>query len=102
MSAAAFKRFVPMMNRVLVQKMEAATKSKSGIILSTKETGSTVGKVIAVGEGSVTEQGKVIPMHAKVGSTVLLPDYGGVKIELADGEFYIYRDSEILGTLDHN
>ncbi len=40
-------------------------------------------------------------MTVKLGSTVLLPEFGGQKISLDDGEFYLYRDTEILGILEN-
>ena len=97
---SSFKRFVPLLNRVLVQKLETSTKSKAGIIMSAKEQQGNVGRVIAVGDGYRSESGTLIPVNLQVGSVVALPEFSGTKIELKDGEFYIYRDSEIVGVLE--
>jgi len=43
--------------------------------------------------------GKLIPLAVKVGDLVVLPDYGGAKINLKDGEFFVYRDTDVMGTL---
>lgn len=37
----------------------------------------------------------------KIGDTVLLPDYGGSKINLKGGEFFVFRDTDIIGTLSN-
>ena len=64
-----------------------------------KESAQNVGKIIAVGPGSTNDKGHSVPVNVKVGETVLLPEFGGQKIELSSGEFYIYRDSELVGIL---
>lgn len=97
---AGFRKFTPLLNRVLVQKLEPLQKTKSGIILSSKEANANVGKVIAVGEGHRAENGSLIPVSLKVGSTVVLPDFSGTKIELNNGEFFLFRDTEIIGVLE--
>ena len=100
MSTTKFKNLIPLLNRVLIQKSEAVKKSKSGIILSTKDATGHVGKVVAVGPGFINDKGVHTPVNVKVGSTVLLPDFSGVKVELADGEYYVFRDSELVGVLE--
>ena len=57
-----FKKLVPLLNRVLIKKVEPVTKSKSGIIMSTKGDQVNIGTVIAVGKGNVSEDGKVLPV----------------------------------------
>ena len=95
-----FKKLVPLMNRVLVKKLEPVTQTKSGIILTTKAESPNVGKIITVGEGNYSESGNRIPLLLKTGETVLLPDFGGQRLELEDGEYFLYRDTEILGVLE--
>ncbi|KAL4394214.1 hypothetical protein AHAS_Ahas02G0129600 [Arachis hypogaea] len=57
------------------------------------------GKVIAVGPGLRGKDGNLIPLAVKEGDTVLLPEYGGTEVKLADKEYYLYRDEDIMGTL---
>ncbi len=62
------------------------------------------GDVIAVGPGFRTQDGNLLPMNVAVGDKVYLPEYGGVKIggentKREDGEYVIYREDELLGTL---
>lgn len=56
-------------------------------------------KNIYINIGNVDQNGKLIPLGVKVGDLVVLPDYGGAKINLKDGEFFVYRDTDIIGTL---
>ncbi len=51
---------------------------------------------MAVGKGLTTREGAVIPVSVSVGDSVLLPEYGGVKIEMDGEEGFIYRNEEIL------
>ncbi len=97
----AFKKLRPLMNRVLVRKPEALTKTKGGILLpeSNKEQ-LNIGVVIAVGPGRHMENGQIRQVMVKEGDTVLLPEYGGSKVTLGDEqEYFIYRDDDIVGTL---
>eukprot|EP00826_Nyctotherus_ovalis_P049051 TRINITY_DN585_c0_g7_i1.p2 TRINITY_DN585_c0_g7~~TRINITY_DN585_c0_g7_i1.p2 ORF type:complete len:100 (+),score=38.32 TRINITY_DN585_c0_g7_i1:167-466(+) len=95
-----FSKFAPLLDRVLVQKLEPITKTKAGIILSEKEVMKNYGRVVAVGPGSV-QKGKTVPVSVKVGQNVLLPEYGGNTFKLSDDkEYTIYRDEDILGVLE--
>ena len=56
--------------------------------------------MIAVGPGKSLDDGKTRPVLVKVGDVVLLPEYGGTKVIMAEEEeLYIYRDDDIMGTL---
>lgn len=55
------------------------------------------GTVVAVGPGNRNEKGENVPISVKEGDHVLLPEYGGTKVEIEDKEYFIFRDSEILG-----
>ena len=97
----AFKTLRPLLNRVVVRKAEALTKTKGGIILTSgKEEKLNQGEVLAVGPGKTLDTGALRATMVKVGDTVLLPEYGGSKVILADEqEVFIYRDDDIMGTL---
>lgn len=91
-------RFQPMFDRVLVERFAAETKTKSGIMLPEKAVGKVIdATVVAVGPGARSESGKSIPPSVKVGDRVLLPEYGGTKVELENKEYYLFRDTDILG-----
>ena len=97
----AFRTLRPLLNRVVIKKAEALTKTKGGIILTSKnEERLNFGTVMAVGPGKQMEDGSTRPTMVAIGDTVLLPEYGGSKVTLADEEeLYIYRDDDIMGTL---
>ena len=50
-------------------------------------------------KGNLDNNGKVVPLTVRPGDIVVLPEYGGAKINLKDGEFFVYRDTDIIGTL---
>ena len=97
----AFKTLKPLLNRVVVKKAEALTKTKSGIILSQKaDEKLNFGTVMAVGPGKTLDSGNLRATLVAVGDTVLLPEYGGSKVTLGDESVvYIYRDDDIMGKL---
>ena len=98
----AFRTLRPLLNRVVVRKAAAETKTKAGIILTSGKSDERLnfGEVIACGPGKTLEDGSLRATLVKVGDTVLLPEYGGSKVVLADEEeFFIYRDDDIMGTL---
>lgn len=93
------KRLIPMLNRVLVEKIVAPSKTTAGILLPETSSKLNSGKVVAVGPGLRNKQGQHIPVSVKEGDTVLLPEYGGTAVKLGEKEYHLYRDEDILGTL---
>ncbi|XP_075213172.1 10 kDa heat shock protein, mitochondrial [Lycorma delicatula] len=98
----AIKKLIPMFDRVLVLRAEAITKTKSGIVIPEKSQGKVLhGTVVAVGPGSRNNTGEFIPTQIKVGDKVLLPEYGGTKVELEENkEYHLFRESDILAKLE--
>ena len=82
----------PLADRVLVEPMEAETKTASGIIIpdNAKEKPQN-GKVVAAGDGTKDE-----PITVKVGDAVLYGKYAGTEISLNGGDYIIMRESDIL------
>lgn len=93
------KRLIPMLNRVLVEKIVAPSKTTAGILLPETSSKLNSGKVVAVGPGLRDKQGQHIPVSVKEGDTVLLPEYGGTAVKLGEKEYHLFRDEDILGTL---
>jgi chaperonin GroES len=59
--------------------------------------------VVAVGPGTVTEKGDVIPLSILPGDQVLLPEYGGTKVEVEEGvEMFLFREGDLLGKWGQN
>uniref|UniRef100_A0A6M2DGU3 10 kDa heat shock protein, mitochondrial n=1 Tax=Xenopsylla cheopis TaxID=163159 RepID=A0A6M2DGU3_XENCH len=96
------KRLLPLLDRVLVQRAEAITKTKGGIVIPEKAQAKVLkGRVIAVGPGQRNQAGEHVPLGIKVGDVVLLPEYGGTKVELEENkEFHLFKESDILAKLD--
>jgi chaperonin GroES len=92
--------FIPIRDRLLVKKIESELKTKSGLQLSddNKER-PTKGTVLAVGEGRLNDDGKILPMVVKPGDTILYPKYAGQPIKLDFVEYLILDENEVLGIL---
>ena len=87
----------PLADRLVVKPIEAEEKTKTGIYLpDTAKEKPQEGKVIAVGPGRLSEDGKRIAMDVKVGDIVIYAKYGGTEIKIDDEELIILRESDIL------
>ncbi len=87
----------PLHERVLVKRLEEDEVSKGGIIIpdSAKEKPAE-GKIIATGNGRISEDGKVTPLDVKVGDKVLFSKYGGTDVTIDGEEYLIMREDDIL------
>jgi chaperonin GroES len=91
----------PLQDRVIVKRLEEEEKTKGGIIIpDTAKEKPQEGKVIAVGKGKVTEDGKVIPLDVKVGDKILFGKYSGTEIKIDGEEHLIMREEDILGIIE--
>ncbi|WP_100657898.1 co-chaperone GroES [Alteromonas flava] len=92
----------PLHDRVIVQREDQESKSAGGIVLTgSAAEKSTRGKIIAVGNGRVLENGDVKALDVKVGDTVIFNDGYGVKTEKLDGEeVLIMSESDILAIVE--
>ncbi len=87
----------PLGDRVVVKPIPKEEVTKGGIVLpDTVKEKPQEGKVIAVGPGKMTDDGKRIPMDIKEGDTVIYAKYGGTEIKEEDEELMILRESDIL------
>lgn len=97
---SALKRFIPLFDRILVQRAEAVTKTKGGILIPEKAQGKVLeGTVVAAGPGARNEKGETVPMALQVGDQVMLPEYGGTKITLEEKEYTLFREADIMAKL---
>jgi len=91
----------PLGDRVLVKPLEAEEKKKGGIIIpDTAKEKPQEGKVIAVGKGKITEEGKTLPLNVKVGDKILFGKYSGNEIKIDDEDYLIVREEDILGIIE--
>ena len=90
----------PLGDRILVKSLEAEEKTKGGIVLpDTAKEKPQQGKVIAVGDGKKTDEGKVVPLSLKVGDTVLYGKYSPTEINIEGEEYLIIREDDVLGII---
>ena len=91
----------PLHDRVLVKRFNEEEKSKGGIIIpDTAKEKPIQGEIIAVGQGRVTEDGKIRPLDVKKGDRVLFGKYSGTEIKIDGEEFLMMREEDILGVLN--
>jgi len=91
----------PLQDRIIVKRLEEEEKTKGGIIIpdSAKEKPQE-GKVIAVGKGKMTEEGKLIPLDVKVGDRILFGKYSGTEVKIEGEEHLIMKEEDILGIVE--
>jgi len=90
----------PLGDRVLVKPLESEEKTKGGIVLpDTAKEKPQEGKVIAVGKGSVSEDGKTQLLEVKVGDKVLYGKYSGTEIQVDGEDHLIMKEEDILAII---
>jgi chaperonin GroES len=90
----------PLHDRILVKRVEEEQKTSGGIIIpDTAKEKPQEGRVIAVGNGKVTDEGKVIPLEVAVGDRILFGKYSGSEINLDGEEHLIIREDDVLAVL---
>ncbi len=91
----------PLQDRVIVERIEEEERTKGGIIIpDTAKEKPQEGKVIAVGKGKVSDDGKVLPLSVKAGDKILFGKYSGTEIKLNGNEYLIMREEDILGIVE--
>lgn len=91
----------PLSDKILVQRLEAETKTAGGIVLpdSAKEKPQQ-GKIVSVGPGKTLEDGSVKKMQVKKGDKVLFTSYAGTEIKVSGKEHLIMNESDILAIIE--
>jgi chaperonin GroES len=91
----------PLHDRILVKRVEEQEVRKGGIIIpdSAKEKPQE-GKVIAVGNGKVNDDGKKIPLDVKAGDRILFGKYSGSEVKVEDEEYLILKEEDVLGIIE--
>jgi chaperonin GroES len=91
----------PLHDRLLVERLEEGEVRKGGIIIpDTAKEKPQEGKVIAVGNGKVSDDGKKIPLDVKAGDKILFGKYSGSDVKLDDKEYLIMREDDVLAILE--
>jgi len=91
----------PLNDRIIVKRLEEEEKTKGGIIIpDTAKEKPIEGKVIAVGDGRITKEGKKIPMEIKKGDRVLFAKYGGTEIKMEGEEYLMMKEDDVLAVIE--
>ena len=91
----------PLQDRILVQRVEEETTTKGGIIIpDTAKEKPAEGKVTAVGNGKVGEDGKRVPLEIKKNDRILFGKYSGTEVKVGGEEYLIMREEDVLGIIE--
>jgi chaperonin GroES len=91
----------PLHDRLLVKRLEEKEQVFGGIIIpDTAKEKPQEAKVLAVGPGRVTDDGKLQPIEVKVGDTVVFGKYSGTEVKVDGDELLIIREDDVLGVLE--
>ena len=91
----------PLHDRILVERVEAQEVGRGGIIIpDTAKEKPQEGKVIAAGNGRLTDDGKRLALDVQVGDRILFGKYSGSEVTLDDVEYVIMREEDVLAILN--
>lgn len=92
----------PLSDHVVIEALKEQEKTKSGILLpeTAEKERPERGKVVAVGPGKKTDEGKIIPLEVKVGDIVLFTKYGPNEVKIDDKEYLVAKEEDILAILE--
>ena len=94
-------KLVPLGDKVIIRRLEADEKTSGGIILpDTAREKPQQGRVLSVGDGALLPDGKRSPLTVQEGDRVVFHAYAGNEVKIADQDFLICREDDILAILD--
>ena len=93
-------RFRPLHDRVVVRRLDQEDRTAGGIIIpDTAQEKPMQGEIVAVGTGSRSEDGSLIPLDVKAGDRILFGKYSGTEVKVDGEELVIMRESDIMGII---
>ncbi|GAB1370020.1 co-chaperone GroES [Candidatus Kapaibacterium sp.] len=91
----------PLHDRIIVRAAQAEETTRGGIIIpDTAKEKPMQGEIIAVGQGKVSEDGKITALQVKVGDKVLYGKYAGTEVSVDGEELLIMRESDVFAIID--
>jgi chaperonin GroES len=94
-------KFRPLHDRVVVQRIDAESKTAGGIIIpDTAKEKPSEGEILAIGPGGRDEAGKLIPIDLRVGDRVLFGKWSGSEVKIDGAEVLIMKESDIMGVIE--
>ena len=99
-ASASSLKLKPIGDRVIVQRLGSAEKSRGGLYLpDSAQEKPQEGKVIAVGSGRTLKSGKVVPLAVKAGDKIIFGKYSGSEIKVDDKEYVFLSEDDILAVV---
>ena len=93
-------KFRPLGDRVLVRRVEEATKTAGGIIIPDTATEKPQeGEVLAVGNGAIGDDNERVPLDVKAGDKILFGKWSGTEVNVDGEELLMMKESDILGII---
>jgi chaperonin GroES len=89
-------KLIPLEDHILVEAIEEENKTKSGIILPDSKEKPSKGKVVAVGNGKILDNGTRAPIDVKVGDTVYFTKYSPDELDVDGTKYLVIKQSSIL------
>ena len=91
----------PLHDRIIVQRLEEGEQKVGGIIIpDTAKEKPQQGKVLAVGNGRVNDDGKRVPLDVRSGNLILFGKYSGQEIKLDGKDYFIMKEDDVLAIID--
>lgn len=89
-------QLIPLEDHILVEAIEEENKTRSGILLPDSKEKPSKGKVVAVGNGKILDNGTRAPIDVKVGDTVYFTKYSPDELEVDGKKYLVIKQSSIL------
>jgi len=91
----------PLHDRVIVKRMEEERMSAGGIVIPDSATEKPVrGKVLAVGNGKILDNGEKRALDIKVGDNILFGKYSGTEVKVDGDELLVMREEDIMAVIE--
>ena len=91
----------PLHDRVIIQRLEAETRSAGGIVIPDSAAEKPIrGKVVAVGQGKILENGNVRAPDIKVGDPILFGKYSGTEVKVDGEEYLVMREEDVMAVIE--
>ena len=91
----------PLHDRVIVKRLESETRSAGGIVIPDSAAEKPIqGKVVAVGNGKIMENGSVRALDVKVGDKILFGKYSGTEVKVDGEELVVMREEDVMAIIE--
>ncbi len=92
----------PLHDRVVVRRLEEERTTAGGIVIPDSAAEKPMrGEVVAVGAGKILDNGDLRALAVKVGDTILFGKYSGTEVKIANQEFVVMREDDIMGVIEN-